>query len=90
MHSSGFACAVAFKAAYNRIGKGRGFVRIHRMRDFLKWDREKFDRVLTALLADYAVEIHRGDPSVMTEKEIRDSYTDENGTLHITLSRYAE
>ncbi len=76
----------AFRAEYDRIGKGRGFVRIHRIRDFLNWPDAKFDRVLTGLMADGTVEIHQGDPSAMTEKEIRDSYTDETGTLYITLT----
>jgi hypothetical protein len=66
-------------------GEGR-FVRIYRIRCKLNWSREKFDRVLTDLLADYAVEVHRGDPSILTEQEIKDSYKDENGTLYITLS----
>jgi len=68
-------------------GEG-SFVRIYRIRRKLNWSREKFDRVLTALMADYAVEVHRGDPSILTQEEIEDSYSDENGNLYITLSWY--
>jgi len=80
------AVRAAFKAAYNHIGKGRGFVRIHRIREYLGWEREKFAQVLNDLLADYTVEIHRSDPSILTEQERCDSHTDDNGTLYITLS----
>jgi len=80
----------AFKAAYDHMGKGRGFVRIHRIREYLGWDRKKFQHVLDTLLADYTVEIHRGDPSILTDQEIRDSHSDENGTLYITLSWWGE
>jgi hypothetical protein len=77
---------LAFHAAYNTVGHGRSFVRIHRLRDALPWPRERFDRVLRALRADYTVELHGGDPSVMTEEDLRHSFTDADGTLYIALS----
>lgn len=70
----------AFKAAYDRLNTGIGFVRIHRLRGSLGWERERFDRVFTDLLEKYKVEAHRGDLSRMTAQEIRDSWTDEMGT----------
>ncbi len=76
----------AFKRAYYRVGKGRSFVPIHQIREYLHWPRERFDRVLTELMADYAVELHGGDPSTMTEAEIKNSFMDESGMLYITLS----
>jgi hypothetical protein len=42
------------------------------------------------LMADYTIELHGGDPSIMTEQEIRDSYTDENGLLYINLTWWGE
>jgi hypothetical protein len=77
---------LAFHAAYTTIGHGRSFVRIHRLRDALPWPREQFDRVLRTLLTDYTVELHGGDPSVMTEEELRHSFTDADGTFYIALS----
>ena len=77
---------LAFHAAYNTVGHGRSFVRIHRLRDTLPWPRERFDGVLQALRADYTVELHGGDPSVMTEEDLRHSFTDADGTLYIALS----
>ena len=76
----------ALHAAYQTIGQGRSFVRIHRLRDALPWPRARFERVLRELLADYTVELHGGDPSVMTEEELRHSFTDADGTLYIALS----
>src|SRR5262249_3500594 len=77
---------LAFHTAYNAVGHGRSFVRIHRLRDALSWPHERFDGVLRVLLADYTVELHGGDPSVMTEEELRHSFTDTDGTLYIALS----
>ena len=83
--SAGDDC-MAFHAAYSTIGQGRSFVRIHRLRDALPWPRERFERVLRGLLADYTVELHGGDPAVMTAEELHDSFTDADGTLYIALS----
>ncbi len=76
----------AFKSAYDRVGKGQHFVRIHRIRDHLSWPRERFDRMLMELMADYTIELHGGDPSIMAEREIRESFADENGLLYINLT----
>lgn len=79
-----------FKEAYDRIGKGRGFVRIHRIRAALNWTDETFDGLLKELMAAYVIELHGGDPSTLSENEIRQSYVDEGGTLYITLSWWGE
>jgi hypothetical protein len=76
----------ALYAAYQAIGQGRSFVRIHRLRDALPWPRARFERVLRELLGDYTVELHGGDPSMMTEAELRDSFSDADGTMYIALS----
>ncbi len=76
----------AFKNAYDRVGQGGDFVRIHRLRDALEWPRERFDQVLLALMADYTIELHGGEPSLLTATELCDSFTDAHGTLYLTLS----
>jgi len=76
----------AFHAAYNEVGQGRSFVRIHRLRDALPWPRQRFERVLRDLVTDYTIELHGGDPSVMTAEELRQSFTAADGTLYIALS----
>ncbi len=77
---------MAFKDAYDKVGQGRDFVRIHRLRDALGWSREHFDQVVLDLMADYTVELHGGDPSLLTAADLRDSFTAPHGTLYITLS----
>jgi len=74
------------RAAYIRVGQGRSFVRIHRLRAAIPWLRERFDRVLQMLIADYTVELHGGDPSVLSQDELQQSWTDADGTLYIALS----
>ncbi len=75
-----------FHAAYDIVGKGRSFVRIHRIREHLGWPRERFDRVLAGLMADFSVELHGGDPSSMSEEELRGSFEDQKGMLYIAMT----
>lgn len=76
----------AFYQAYRMVGQGRSFVRIHRLREALAWPADDFDRILTALAADYTVELHGGDPSTLTDTDLRNSFTDAHGLLYIALS----
>lgn len=76
----------AFHKAYEAVGGGRRFVRIHLIREHLQWPRERFDRILAELRRNFQVQLHGGDPSSMTETEIRDSYKDEQGRLYIALT----
>ncbi len=80
----------AFKSAYDGVGKGHSFVRIHRVREHLNWSKDRFDDLLRELMADYTIELHGGDPSALTDKEIRNSFTDENGLLYINLTWWGE
>jgi hypothetical protein len=75
-----------FLAAYRVVGQGRNFVRIHRLRDALPWPQEQFDQVLERLAADYTIELHGGDPSVMTREELQQSFTASDGMLYLALS----
>jgi DNA-binding transcriptional regulator YiaG len=75
-----------FHDAYKSVGKGRNFVRIHRIREALKWSDQTFDTVLKILMQNYKVELHGGDPSSMSETEIANSYKDDNGRLFLTIS----
>jgi len=75
-----------WRAAYDAIGKGEGFVRLHRIREALGWPRDEFDRVLETLVAGYHVELHGGDPSRLSPSEIADSYQDSRGALYLTVS----
>jgi hypothetical protein len=75
-----------FRRAYEHVGKGRGFVRIHRLREHLGWSRERFDALLREFRNGYVVQLHGGDPSSLTEAELRNSFMDEKGMLFITLT----
>ncbi|MFQ5796444.1 MAG: hypothetical protein ACE5JP_15540 [Candidatus Bipolaricaulia bacterium] len=77
----------ALRRAYDAMGEGRGFVRIHRLREEPGWSRERFDRVLEELTSAYVIEPHGGDSSKMTEEEMRHTYQEGSGTLYLTLSR---
>jgi hypothetical protein len=75
-----------FKTAYDVVGKGRSFVRIHRLREHLGWTRERFDSLIVNLREDFSIQLHGGDPSSLSETEIKNSYMDEKGMLFITLT----
>jgi hypothetical protein len=75
-----------FQTAMSTIGKGRRMVYLYMIRRNLNWSRERFDALIRKLRADYRIQLHGGDPSVMTEDQVRDSFMDERGTLHISVS----
>lgn len=76
----------AFKAAYDTVGKGRSYVPIYRLRRHLGWPRERFDQVIARLSQDLIVQLQGGDPSSMTQKDIEDSYLDDQGRLRISVT----
>ena len=78
--------AAAFQAAYQTVGQGGDFVRIHRLREALGWSHAAFDRVLAMLAAAYYIELHGGDPGSMTAEDLEGSYRDAHGTLYLTVS----
>jgi hypothetical protein len=75
-----------FQTALSTIGKGRRMVYLYMIRRNLNWSRERFDALIRKLRADYQIQLHGGDPSIMTEDQVRDSFMDERGTLHISVS----
>ncbi|MFP4477501.1 MAG: hypothetical protein ACLFOY_18200 [Desulfatibacillaceae bacterium] len=72
--------------AFIQASNGRRLVPIYAVREILGWPRYRFDRCLEKLRADYAVELHGGDPGLRTADEISDSYVDANGILYLTMS----
>jgi hypothetical protein len=75
-----------FQAALNDSGKGRRMVYLYMIRRYLNWSRERFDTLIRKLRAEYRIQLHGGDPSIMTEEQVRDSFMDERGVLHISVS----
>ena len=76
-----------FRNAYEELGKGRGFVRIHRVRDLLNWSEKKFKVVMEHLVSNLVVELTGGDPSSMTKEELEKSWPDKRtGFLCITMT----
>ena len=67
-------------------GTGRSFVRIHCVREVLGWPRMRFDHALAEARCALTIELHGGDPSQLTRKELADSYSDPTGALYLALS----
>jgi hypothetical protein len=59
------------------------------VRESLDWPRERFDRALQEVRRALAIELHGGDPSILTPQEIADSYSDTTGTLYLALSLHS-
>jgi hypothetical protein len=76
----------ALHDAYQAVGEGRGFVRIHWIRETLDWSKERFNDALSHLQASYKIELHGGDPSKLTKEEIENSYRDNEGQQFLTMS----
>jgi hypothetical protein len=80
----------AFGAACRALARDRGLIRIHALRAYLDWPRQRFDDMLREMMAAYAIELHGGDPSSMTESQIEGAYRDPNGLLYITLTWWGD
>ena len=76
---------ITFGAAYKVLGQGRSFVRIHRLREYLDWPIAQFDGVLYLLACNGTIELHGGDTSKLSKKELADSFCD-GGTVYVCLS----
>ena len=77
---------VLFKEAFDALDRGRIFVRIFEVRRKLNWPCEKFDTMLVKLRDEAVIQLHAGDNTSMKKDEIQDSFIDDNGFLHITMT----
>ncbi|MBR0317519.1 MAG: hypothetical protein IJQ99_11710, partial [Synergistaceae bacterium] len=68
-----------FKQTFDKLDRGRIFVRIPDMRKELNWPREVFDNMLIKLRDEGVIALHVGDTSLMTPDEVENSFVDENG-----------
>lgn len=75
-----------FKNAYDKVSKGRRFVRIHLIREELNWSNERFVRVLEWLKSELVIQLQGGDPSTFSKSEIEQSYIDNTGRLRLTAT----
>lgn len=75
-----------FKKAYQRVAKGKSFVRIHLIRKELNWSESRFNRIIEQLKSDLVIQLQGGDTSAFTSKEIGQSYIDPNGRLRLTVT----
>lgn len=76
----------AFERAFRELDKGKIFVRICEMRQWMKWPRADFDEMLERLRDQGTIQLHGGDNASMSEDQVRDSYIDDNGFLHLTMT----
>ncbi len=75
-----------FQAAFHTVGKGRQFVRIHEIRDFLNWSKDRFNKTLESLKSALVIQLQGGDPKLLSKEELEKSYTDTKGRLRIIVN----
>ena len=73
-----------FKKAFEKHRFGRNAY-IYKIRRELNLDRQTFDQELKNLIVNQTVQTIGGDPSVMTEQEVKDSFQDNKNNLHIAI-----
>lgn len=73
-----------FKGAFEKHRSGR-IAYIWKLRQEMNMDREIFDQELKKLTVGQVIQTIGGDPSIMSEQEIKDSYLDSNNNLHIAI-----
>ena len=75
-----------FREAFENSDKGRTFVRVFRMRRYLRWPREVFDSMVMTLLRQGKIFVHPAEPTVLTPDEYEDSFRDEFGDMNGTVT----
>jgi len=78
------------KEAYDHVGGGHSFVRIHAMREYLNWSTDRFNQTLEQLTRELVIQLHCGDPSALTEQQLEDSYLDDEKQVCITITWRSE
>ena len=76
----------AFRSAFQELDQGKFFVCICDIRRKLNWPTGKFNLMLRTLRDAGTIQLHAADTSALDERDIDDSYVDENGFLMGTLS----
>ena len=77
-----------FLSALDTVRGAKEAARIHLVRRYLGWDKKRFDEALTILRRYYCIDLHLGDPSIMSKEEVADCFIDVHGTLYISMSRH--
>ena len=75
-----------FHEAFDKLDRGRIYVRICNMRRELGWSEERFNTLLRELRANGTIQLHAGDVSTLTEEDVNLSYTDEYNFFYATLT----
>jgi len=63
-----------FYNAYYSLNKRHEWVAIYRLRQLIRWPRERFDAVVETLRAQSQVELERAEPGEMSENAIQECY----------------
>jgi hypothetical protein len=74
-----------FESAYRALERGKFFVRVCDLRRRLGWTEREFDGMTAALRDAGKIQLQAGDTAYFDERDIADSFTDENGFRMLTL-----
>jgi hypothetical protein len=74
-----------FGNAYRELEGGKFFVRVCDLRRRLGWTEREFDGMAAALRDAGKIQLQAGDTAYFDEKDIADSFVDENGFRMLTL-----
>ncbi|MDR2174463.1 MAG: hypothetical protein LBO82_00820 [Synergistaceae bacterium] len=77
--------AERFESAYRELEGGKFFVRVCDLRRRLGWGRKEFDGTAAALRDAGKIQLQSGDTAYFSERDIADSFIDENGFRMLTL-----
>jgi hypothetical protein len=65
---------------------GRGYVPIHWLRDRLNISTDRFNDILKRFAENDTIILQGGDPSSLTDQQIKNSFTDDQGYLRIAIT----
>jgi len=68
-----------FKAAYEALERGKGYVRIYEIRRHLRWSVQDFDRMLIRFRDAGKIQLLSSATDTFTKEDISDSFIDDRG-----------
>jgi hypothetical protein len=74
-----------FESAYRELEGGKFFVRVCDLRRRLNWTEREFDGMAAVLRDAGKIQLQAGDTAYFDERDIADSFVDENGFRMLTL-----
>ena len=75
-----------FETVCDEVSNVNYYIRFFKIRNILNWNYNKFNKFIDSLIYQGLIEVHQGDPSVLTDQDYNDSYFDNDDNFYLSFS----